>query len=84
MTALYKSLSSRVGTIYFTVSNRPPYFPDDLHLHHVCHRPFCHAVGRVGQPQEAADATLWLASDAASYVVGHSLIVDGGWTCHAR
>jgi NAD(P)-dependent dehydrogenase (short-subunit alcohol dehydrogenase family) len=42
------------------------------------------AVGRVGQPHEAADATLWLASDAASYVVGHSLIVDGGWTCHAR
>lgn len=42
------------------------------------------AVGRVGRPEEAATATLWLASDAASYVVGHSLIVDGGWTCSAR
>lgn len=42
------------------------------------------AIGRVGRPEEAAQAALWLASDAASYVVGHSLIVDGGWTADAR
>ena len=30
------------------------------------------------KPEQAAEAVLWLCSDAASYVVGHSLIVDGG------
>ncbi len=35
---------------------------------------------RIGNPDEAADAVLWLCSDGASYVTGHSLIVDGGMT----
>ncbi|MGD0737526.1 MAG: SDR family oxidoreductase [Terracidiphilus sp.] len=38
------------------------------------------AAGRIGDPAEAASAVLWLCSDASSYVVGHSLIVDGGLT----
>lgn len=38
------------------------------------------ASGRIGDPAEAAAAVLWLCSDASSYVVGHSLIVDGGLT----
>ena len=41
-------------------------------------------AGRVGDPQEAAAAIVWLASNAASYVVGHSLIVDGGVTAPYR
>jgi NAD(P)-dependent dehydrogenase (short-subunit alcohol dehydrogenase family) len=37
-------------------------------------------IGRVGRPKEIADAVLWLCSDAASFVVGHTLVADGGQT----
>jgi len=37
-----------------------------------------HPVGRFGQPEEVASATLWLCSDGASFVTGHALPVDGG------
>jgi NAD(P)-dependent dehydrogenase (short-subunit alcohol dehydrogenase family) len=34
---------------------------------------------RMGQPEEVAEAVVWLASDAASFVVGHLLCTDGGF-----
>jgi NAD(P)-dependent dehydrogenase (short-subunit alcohol dehydrogenase family) len=37
-------------------------------------------VGRMGLPEEVAEAVMWLCSDAASFVTGNALPVDGGWT----
>ncbi|GAA2788772.1 SDR family oxidoreductase [Saccharopolyspora taberi] len=38
------------------------------------------ALGRLGDPSEVAEAVHFLASGAASYITGSSLLVDGGWT----
>ncbi len=35
---------------------------------------------RISEPEESAQAILWLCSDAASYITGHTLVVDGGLT----
>jgi NAD(P)-dependent dehydrogenase (short-subunit alcohol dehydrogenase family) len=37
-------------------------------------------VGRMGKPEEIAEAVVWLCSDAAAFVVGHAMIIDGGQT----
>ena len=37
-----------------------------------------HPMNRVGQPEEVANAVMWLCSDNSSFVTGHSLVIDGG------
>jgi len=43
-----------------------------------------HLLNRTGQPEEVASCALFLASDEASFVTGHALVVDGGWTAGRR
>ena len=39
-------------------------------------------IARLGRPEEIASAVLWLCSPGASFVIGHALVVDGGYTVH--
>src|SRR5215475_7455434 len=38
-----------------------------------------HPIGRFGKPMEVAEAVVWLCSDRASFMTGHSLVLDGGF-----
>jgi NAD(P)-dependent dehydrogenase (short-subunit alcohol dehydrogenase family) len=37
-----------------------------------------HPIGRIADPEEIANAVVWLLSEKASFVLGHTLLVDGG------
>jgi meso-butanediol dehydrogenase/(S,S)-butanediol dehydrogenase/diacetyl reductase len=43
-----------------------------------------HILNRLGRPDEVANCALFLLSDEASFVTGHALVVDGGWTAGRR
>jgi NAD(P)-dependent dehydrogenase (short-subunit alcohol dehydrogenase family) len=38
-----------------------------------------HPIKRMGRPEEIADVAVWLCTDAASFVHGHGMLVDGGY-----
>jgi NAD(P)-dependent dehydrogenase (short-subunit alcohol dehydrogenase family) len=37
-------------------------------------------IGRMGRPEEIAATVVWMCSDAAAFMIGHALVVDGGQT----
>jgi NAD(P)-dependent dehydrogenase (short-subunit alcohol dehydrogenase family) len=58
-----------------TDANAPNLWPEDLRL-----TIEAYPIGRVGKPEDVAHAALFLASDAAAFITGHDLVVDGGLT----
>jgi len=66
---------------------RPGFFPTDWSMKHFIDKKreqaiFAHTpMGRYGRPEELAGAVLWLSSEAASFVTGAEITIDGGFTC---
>ena len=54
------------------VTQKEPWFEEEL-----AHQ---NPMNRIGKPYELKGAALLLASDASSYMTGHNLVIDGGWT----
>ncbi|HEY6412978.1 MAG TPA: SDR family oxidoreductase [Edaphobacter sp.] len=91
---LIKSLSNEFGKDSITVNNVAPGYTATARLNQlvtkrslelgVSEKHYFERLGgdaalkRVGEPDEVADAIVWLASDRASYITGQTLLVDGG------
>ena len=78
-----KSVSKELGRYNIRVNGIAPglvdtdmgNFKSDEELEKVLNRMSIH---RMGQPDEIADAALYIASDAATYMTGHIMVLDGG------
>jgi NAD(P)-dependent dehydrogenase (short-subunit alcohol dehydrogenase family) len=71
----------RVNAVAPTFIHTPgteEYLADPEHRKEVVER--IAALHRIGEPMEVAGAVVFLASDAASLITGHTLLIDGGWT----
>ena len=91
---LVKSLSNEFGKDGITVNNVAPGFTATARLQDLVQKRAADAgisveefgkrmaadaaLKRVGQPEEVADAIVWLASERASYMTGQTVLVDGG------
>jgi 3-oxoacyl-[acyl-carrier protein] reductase len=91
---LIKSLSNEFGRDGITVNNVAPGYTATARLNQLVQKRALElgvsekdyfdrlgadaALKRVGEPDEVADAIVWLASDRASYITGQTLLVDGG------
>lgn len=66
---------------------RPGFFPTEWSMNHFIDDDRKRAIlghtpmGRFGKPEELVGAVLWLASDAAGFVTGSEVTIDGGFTC---
>ena len=87
LASLARSLAAELGEFGVTCNSiAPGYFKTDLDTPFLSDPAFVQrvvtrtALHRWGQPRELAGAAVFLASDAGSYVTGHQLVVDGGFT----
>ncbi|KAL4219022.1 hypothetical protein ACF0H5_021605 [Mactra antiquata] len=72
------------GSIVSNLFRRPgkPFEDDEKYANFVEEQKKNHPLGRIGQPQDCAEAVAFLASDAASFITGQLLFVDGGRHCN--
>ncbi len=75
--APFKINVNAIGPTFVVTPLTQPYFDDPEKKEELVSRiPW----GRAGQPEDIVGAAVFLASDAAELVTGHTMLVDGGWT----